>query len=180
MLLCSRINRRLFGSNGAEVGEAGPGLVFVVGSSVVSRATWGFEVLGGEEPTGFLIVKRECSRKCCGRLAGGRLTGGCWNNLSLGWRSLVSWGSLGQIDPGPALILLLVDNCSGTSWRKDRAWPSVFLSPWLFPRPKGHAVPGRGCPVVPAQLLLEFPFSPLSFPPWPSTFHGILILMFML
>lgn len=94
-MLCFRINRRLLGSNGVEVGEVGSGLVFVVGSFVVLRVIWGFEVLGGEEFIGFLIVKRECSRKCCGRLAGGRFIGGCWNNFSLGWRSLVFWGSLG-------------------------------------------------------------------------------------
>ena len=95
--LCSRINRRLFGNNRAEVDEAGPGLVFVAGSSTVPGIIWRFRALGGREPSGFLTVKGKCNRKCCGRLAGGKLTGGCWNNPSLEWGSLVSWGCLGQI-----------------------------------------------------------------------------------
>lgn len=92
---------------GAEVDKDRAGLVFGIESFVVLDATWGLEALGGRELPGplppqppELIVKGGCNRKCCGRLAGGRLTGGCWNNSSLGWGSLTSWGYLGQIkDP---------------------------------------------------------------------------------
>lgn len=35
----------------AEVDEAGPGLVFVAGSSVVPGIIWRFQALGGREPS---------------------------------------------------------------------------------------------------------------------------------
>lgn len=76
----------------------GAGLVFGVGSFVMPDAPWGFEALGGRELSGFLTVKGGCSRKCCGKLAGGRLgavgTTPAWDG--------VAWprGCLGQIrDP---------------------------------------------------------------------------------
>lgn len=60
---------------GAEVDKGGAGMVFGVGSFVMPDAPWSFEALGGRELSGFLTVKGGCSRKCCGKLAGGRLNG---------------------------------------------------------------------------------------------------------
>lgn len=57
--------------------------VFIIGS-VVPEAPWGLEASGGFEACGFLIVKQECSRTCCGRLTGKRLMGVRWSSMIWG------------------------------------------------------------------------------------------------
>lgn len=96
MLTVLRINTRLFGGSGVQVDEAGPGLPFAVGSSIIAEATWGLEALGVRESSVFLVVKGECSRKYCERPAGERLTGGCWSNPRWGWGNLMSCGNWGR------------------------------------------------------------------------------------
>lgn len=93
--LCFSMNRRLFGSMEqrlTRVGRPGVWCRELCSASCCSG-------LGSVRWEGALWVldrKGGCSRKCYEKLAGGRLTGGRWNNPSVGWGSLAPCGCLGQ------------------------------------------------------------------------------------